>query len=357
MSQMVSSRFKTEAGAITAQWAWSSRLIPTCVKWSFCVLAMLVVLLPASANELRDAHRLYTNGDFTAAEKIWSKLAANGDADAYYSLGQLYRRGEGVEKNLQKAREYYLKAAELGQSFAQSNLGTLYFMDEPPNMEQAIRWWTEGASNGEVNSQYRMGVLYFNGDNLPVDRVRGYSWMLQAEKQGHEDAQRLLGEMAKHLSQEEKETAKKLMAELIHKDSETLSAAEPDTVVTKPAPNQNNIEAAPLEPARKIEKENLSLPVADAADKNGDVGSFTLQFGAFGSRESAEALWNTLRGQHVELLQDMSPAIVEVRGGGGKILYRLQGQAGFTDRETAVNRCEALKKKGATCFVATADPR
>ena len=45
---------------------------------------------------------------------------------AQNNLGSLYQNGRGVPKDLGKASELYLKAADQGNAAAQNNLGVLY---------------------------------------------------------------------------------------------------------------------------------------------------------------------------------------------------------------------------------------
>lgn len=54
------------------------------------------------------------------------KSAEEGDADAQFSLGVLYYRGQGVRQDYVKAREWIKKAAAQGNENAQINLGLLY---------------------------------------------------------------------------------------------------------------------------------------------------------------------------------------------------------------------------------------
>ena len=44
------------------------------------------------------------------------------EADAQHHLGEMYGKGEGVEKNLSSALEWYRRAAELGHIRAQHAL-------------------------------------------------------------------------------------------------------------------------------------------------------------------------------------------------------------------------------------------
>ncbi|MDA7498125.1 hypothetical protein N8490_01485, partial [bacterium] len=49
--------------------------------------------------------------------------ATQGDADAQCLLGKLYAEGDGIEKNLKLAAQFYRLAADQGQDLAQQRLG------------------------------------------------------------------------------------------------------------------------------------------------------------------------------------------------------------------------------------------
>jgi TPR repeat protein len=54
-------------------------------------------------------------------EKIRIK-AEKGNADSQYELGCLYEKGDGVQMNLNIAKEWYSKAAAQGHNIAESKL-------------------------------------------------------------------------------------------------------------------------------------------------------------------------------------------------------------------------------------------
>ena len=63
----------------------------------------------------------------------WYKQAAEqGNAQAQYQLGWMYEKGEGIEKNIDKALEWYRKAATQGQKMPRSAL---------PNCHRKINKW------------------------------------------------------------------------------------------------------------------------------------------------------------------------------------------------------------------------
>lgn len=53
------------------------------------------------------------------------KAAEQGDADAQYNLGWMYRKGKGVDKDYAKAAYWYTQAVEQGDKDAQAALKKL----------------------------------------------------------------------------------------------------------------------------------------------------------------------------------------------------------------------------------------
>jgi len=61
----------------------------------------------------------YERGDYETALKEWRPLAKQGDADAQYSLGVMYHKGQGVPQDYQEAVRWFRLAAEQGDTVAQ----------------------------------------------------------------------------------------------------------------------------------------------------------------------------------------------------------------------------------------------
>ena len=59
--------------------------------------------LTADAAELEDGLAAVRRGDTATAARLWSPLAARGDAEAQYSVATLYQNGIGVEADGAKA--------------------------------------------------------------------------------------------------------------------------------------------------------------------------------------------------------------------------------------------------------------
>jgi hypothetical protein len=73
--------------------------------------------------------RWFDRGEYKWARKYWQPLAEAGDCDAEFRMGMLYSLGAGVPRDYEAARQWWLKAANKGQAFAQALLATMYAHD------------------------------------------------------------------------------------------------------------------------------------------------------------------------------------------------------------------------------------
>ncbi len=92
-----------------------------------------------------------------AKQKLDSDLAAaeKGDAAAMVRLGIGYEEGRGVEKNIQKAVEFYQKAADLGNVEGQFNLGRCYYNGTgfKKNPDAAMIWIEKAVAQGHERAK------------------------------------------------------------------------------------------------------------------------------------------------------------------------------------------------------------
>lgn len=110
------------------------------------------------ADSLAEANHVYDAGDYENAAKLYSTLAKDGNAEAQYTLGMMYRAGRGVPHDYNEARKWYLLAAEQGHPVAQFYLGWIYAGGKgvPKDYIQAHMWINLAIANasGEAKKEF-----------------------------------------------------------------------------------------------------------------------------------------------------------------------------------------------------------
>jgi TPR repeat protein/energy-coupling factor transporter ATP-binding protein EcfA2 len=146
----------------------------------------------------------YENGqgvpkDLTKGAELYQKAADQGDTTAQTRLGWLYERGQGVPKDLGKAAELLRKAAELDQKAAdqgyapaQFSLGWSYQNGQgvPKDLGKAAELYQKAADQGDAAA---LGWLYQNGQSVPKDFGKAAELYQKAADQGRTLAQNNLG--------------------------------------------------------------------------------------------------------------------------------------------------------------------
>jgi len=112
--------------------------------------------------------------------------ALEGDVYAQGRLAELYLNGDtaiAVDKNLQEALHWFVKAAQGGLGYAQVQMGHFYRdgFGVDPNSHQALHWYERAAHQGEVTALLALGDLYRQGGNgLRRDPSKALDWYRQA---------------------------------------------------------------------------------------------------------------------------------------------------------------------------------
>jgi TPR repeat protein len=97
------------------------------------------------------------------------------------------------------ARDRLKRLAEAGDPFAQFSYATLFdpIFKNTDNLDinTALEWYLKAANQNHANAQLNYGWRNFYGEaGLPVDRDKGFPWLLKAAQQGVVDAQSAVGE-------------------------------------------------------------------------------------------------------------------------------------------------------------------
>jgi TPR repeat protein len=113
--------------------------------------------------------------------------ADKGDVKAQTMLGILYYSGVGVERNLAKARAFYIKAAARGNAATQTMLGLMYYVGEggERNLTKARELFIKAAAQGFPNAQCNLGMMYLNGEGGEQNAAKARELFAKAAAQGY----------------------------------------------------------------------------------------------------------------------------------------------------------------------------
>ena len=117
-------------------------------------------------------------------------LESNTLAMAYFNLGQSFQFGDGVKSDLDKAFNFFSKAAELGHLKAQVQVGICYASGYSVKADkaEAIKWYEKAAKQGEFQALYMLGESYKEGNGVPQNFVEAYKWYSLATSVGNVSA-------------------------------------------------------------------------------------------------------------------------------------------------------------------------
>ncbi|MCB1583460.1 MAG: tetratricopeptide repeat protein [Marinicella sp.] len=106
----------------------------------------------------------------------------SGHAESAFFIASAFAGGTmGIEKNLDKAKEWFLKSAEMGYVHGMYEIGRLLYNEK--NYDHAKKWFNKAAEGGHADSFYRLSLYPIYGLNdEPQDCHKGYELLDQAIK-------------------------------------------------------------------------------------------------------------------------------------------------------------------------------
>ncbi len=341
----------------------------------------------ANAAAVRAGVDAWSAGNYETAIKAWQGPAAKGDADALFNLGQAYKLGRGVTRDLGKAEAYFGKAARLGHIAAADNYGIILF--QTGRQQAAMPWLQSASDRGEPRAMYVLGIAAYNGDYAPKDWVRAYALITRAAASGLPQATASLATMNQTIPLNQRQMGVSLASDLDRQASEARgrelaaadlgsrnvppsmssslpAAAGPASLPnTRPAPT--SIEPVDLPPSTSVEpvaaylpppSEPAAAPPPAPTPKPVPVkpvppkpappkpapaatgGAWRIQLGAFGVKANADGLWARVRGRP----EIAGHARQDIPGTATRLLATGYSESG------AQRACAALKAGGFACL-------
>ena len=110
-------------------------------------------------------------------------------------LGDFYRSGTGVPKDMSEAIRWYSLAAERGDRYSARDLAKIYYQGDgvERDLRQFLAWTAKAAELGHPEAQANLGLMLVQGKELPKDVSTGTRLVQDAAQQGDGFAWSLLG--------------------------------------------------------------------------------------------------------------------------------------------------------------------
>lgn len=124
---------------------------------------------------------MYNSGRYGRENKDealrWYKRAAeSGDAEAQYKLAEIYLR----ENNCNEAVKIFELVAAQGNTYAMLKIGDIYKYGQDGCLKQSdakvIEWYTRAAEGGNMFAQSYLGEMYGDGKYVKQNDAEAVKW-------------------------------------------------------------------------------------------------------------------------------------------------------------------------------------
>ncbi|GBC32783.2 hypothetical protein RIR_jg12181.t1 [Rhizophagus irregularis DAOM 181602=DAOM 197198] len=143
---------------------------------------------------------IYRNGDgvskdYDKAFELFKQSAEGGNLDGIVALGYCYNNGIGVSINKKKAFELYQQAANLQHNLAQNNLALMYKNGDVVSRDygKAIELFQQSANSGNSLAQRNLAYMYKNGEGMDKNYNKAFELFKKSAEGGDSDGMMNLG--------------------------------------------------------------------------------------------------------------------------------------------------------------------
>jgi hypothetical protein len=147
------------------------------------VLTAVQLLASCSTTPGDAAHR---GGHYEQAADLYRRGAEQGDASAALKLGLLVDAGEANSEMFGSSGLWFIRACDLGDNTGCHNAGVGFEYGREgsagldKNLNKARDYYLRAAERGYMQSQYNLGSLYAN--QYFADDIEGLKWLLLSQK-------------------------------------------------------------------------------------------------------------------------------------------------------------------------------
>ncbi len=164
-------------------------------------LLLLYTLFTFSSAAFADgssAYNAYFGGNYKLAFKLYSKEAHQGDKEAQYFLGLMYRDGRGTEADYEKALKWQKAAAAQNYILSIHEIGLAYMngIGVETDVHEAIKYFHKAHELQNPRSSQALAVIYlFGHDDIKADIKKGKTYLQQGLRFGMPLSMSILGLM------------------------------------------------------------------------------------------------------------------------------------------------------------------
>ena len=136
-------------------------------------------------NQLTNGLQAYYNGEYITAFSNLAPLADKNITRAQIRIGYMYQFGRGVAQDQALGSQYLrtalpdlIKRAQQSQSWAQSDLGSLYEdgIIVTQSYDEALNWYRKAAAQNYAGAQTNLGNMYFFGKGVEQSQDEAIKW-------------------------------------------------------------------------------------------------------------------------------------------------------------------------------------
>ncbi len=135
---------------------------------------------------------LFMRGEYDTAAKMYHEAALEGDIRASFNYAYCLFHGFGVERDLRKAKSFFVYARDLEGGESCYNLALMYMHGDgvKKNYRECIRYMKMSAELGCIEAQLYLGMVYTTGYLLEPDIV--FISMIPFHKSEYRTAENML---------------------------------------------------------------------------------------------------------------------------------------------------------------------
>ena len=124
--------------------------------------------------------------DYKESFKYYSMAAEHDDKDAQLEVVWMLFRGEGTDRDFNKAVSLLNKYADSGNKKAQEVLASMYYFGifVKKDYKRAFELFLIAAEDGKLYAQEKLGDMYYEGEYVKKNYKKALEWYHKAMEQG-----------------------------------------------------------------------------------------------------------------------------------------------------------------------------